>query len=89
MNRVWMAGIVAVVNSNTDQDYRWKSAIKSFQPTMRRHFPGDGLSNFRPLATVAGTDLGGLVGGCTGDVRTHQADESIRRVMFMNCWGQS
>ncbi|GMH11051.1 hypothetical protein Nepgr_012892 [Nepenthes gracilis] len=83
MNHVWVAAGVAVINKRTDQGYRWKSGI------MRRLFSGAGSSDLRPLSSVSGTDLGGIIGGSAGDDRSGQDDESLRRVMFMNCWGQS
>ncbi|XVE66250.1 hypothetical protein DITRI_Ditri08aG0065400 [Diplodiscus trichospermus] len=79
LNRVWMATSVAVVQN---QCQKWKSGVKFLQRGKRRLFDGDS-SDLRPISGMIGSDLTGMVGN-----RDAQADESIRRVMYLNCWGQ-
>ncbi|GKU96567.1 hypothetical protein SLE2022_050780 [Rubroshorea leprosula] len=84
LNRVWMAASVAVVQqSHSDQGHKWKSGVKCVQHGKRRLFGADS-SDLRPISGVIGSDLTGVIGNCES-----QADESIRQVMFLSCWGQS
>ncbi|KAL7607755.1 hypothetical protein Lser_V15G11128 [Lactuca serriola] len=79
VNRVWMAAGVAVVNGHTDQSYKLKSLlINSF-----RHGKKAFTSDLRPLSGLLISDVS------VGDKKTTQSDESLRQVMYFNCWGQS
>ncbi|OMO96412.1 hypothetical protein CCACVL1_04962 [Corchorus capsularis] len=78
-----MATSVAMVKSHSeDQGQKWKSGVKFLQRGQRRLFDAD-ASELRPVSGMIGSDLSGVVGN-----RDAQADESIRRVMYLNCWGQ-
>ncbi|TYG81610.1 hypothetical protein ES288_D01G018700v1 [Gossypium darwinii] len=80
LNRVWMATSMAMVQGHGEnQGQNWKSGIKFLQRGQRRLSDGES-SNLRP---ISGSDLTGVVSN-----RDDQADESIRRVMYLNCWGQ-
>ncbi|XVF01905.1 hypothetical protein REPUB_Repub04eG0129300 [Reevesia pubescens] len=75
LNRVWMVTSVAVVQGHGEnQGQKWKSGVKFLQRGQRRLFCGDS-SDFRPISEMMGNSEA-------------QADESIRRVMYLNCWGQ-
>ncbi|GMJ05537.1 Wound-induced polypeptide 1 [Hibiscus trionum] len=83
LNRVWMATSVAVVQGHGEnQGQKWESGIRFLQRGQRRLFDGE-TSDLRPISCAIGSDLSGMVGNREG-----QADESIRRVMYLNCWGQ-
>ncbi|XVE49840.1 hypothetical protein DITRI_Ditri01bG0114500 [Diplodiscus trichospermus] len=83
LNRVWMATSVAVMQDHGEnQGQKWKSGINFLQRDHRRLFAGDS-SDIRSISRMIGSDLSGMVGN-----RDAQADESIRRVMYLNCWGQ-
>lgn len=86
MNRVWMATSVAVVNGHADGGGKWKSGIRPFQIGKRRLSSSAGDSaDIRPVSGASDPDLGGLVGN--REERRTQADESLRQVMYFNCWG--
>ncbi|XWS54221.1 hypothetical protein CRYUN_Cryun10bG0070800 [Craigia yunnanensis] len=83
LNRVWMATTVAVVQShNENQGQKWKSSFKFLQRGQSRLFNGES-SELRPIYGMIGSDLSGMMGN-----RDAKSDESIRRVMYLNCWGQ-
>lgn len=78
INRVWMAATVAVVQGHTDLGFKMKTALTSLHHTNKRLFSSD---NLRPLSGMIGS-------GVIESVTQPQADESLRRVMYLNCWGQ-
>lgn len=89
LNRVWIAASVAVVQSHTHTDQgKWKSGLRSLQLNRRRLLSSSGgeSAGAWALAGAAGSGLCGLMGSC--EDRLRQADESLQRVMYLNCWGQ-
>ncbi|EXB62308.1 hypothetical protein L484_022196 [Morus notabilis] len=84
LNRIWIAASVAVVQGHTDQG-KGKSGLRSLQLN-RRRFSGGESAGLRPLAGAIGTGLFGLIGNC--EDRLRQADDSLQKVMYLNCWGQ-
>ncbi|CAN0914833.1 hypothetical protein LINGRAHAP2_LOCUS28773 [Linum grandiflorum] len=87
LNKVWTAAAVAVAQGHpTEQGTKWRSCLQSLHHGKRQMFSGSGDgSDLRPLAASArvGSDLSSAV-----DDVARQTDESMRRVMYMNCWGQ-
>ena len=88
LNRVWMAASVAVVQSHSDQGHKWKTGFKSLQHGKRKFFSdtGSDASHLRPLSGMIGSDLPGFLGNDDGN--HERPDESLKRVMYLNCWGQ-
>ncbi|KAL0327902.1 UNVERIFIED_CONTAM: hypothetical protein Scaly_2222800 [Sesamum calycinum] len=93
VNRLWMATSVAVVNSHSDQGQKLKSALKSLNHGKKHFFPGNirghgpDAESLRPFSAIMKPELGGfLIGG--GDEQMKPAEESLRQVMYFNCWGQ-
>ncbi|CAI0550117.1 unnamed protein product [Linum tenue] len=83
LNRVWMAATVAVVQGpHADQGTKWKSGLQSLHHGKRRFFSGSGdAADLRPLSSAVVSDRAGVAG-------SRDADEGVRRVMYLNCWGQ-
>ena len=83
-----MATSVAMVNGHADQGCKLKAGVRPFQIGKRRlSSSGTESPEIRPVSGAADRDLGGLVGN--REERRTQADESLRQVMYFNCWGQS
>ncbi|KAG2712353.1 hypothetical protein I3843_04G112300 [Carya illinoinensis] len=88
LNRVWMAASVAVVQGHADQGHKLKSGANSLQLGRRKFFSGNNdSSDLRPLSGMVGSDLDGFLGSSDIEDRKRQAEESLRRVMYFNCWG--
>ena len=75
-SRVWMAAGVAVVNGHTEQGCKLRSLVNSF-----RH--GLNVSDLRPFSSLLRSNVS------VGDVKPTKSDDSLKQVMYMNCWGQS
>ncbi|KAI3502170.1 hypothetical protein L1887_30202 [Cichorium endivia] len=88
--RVCMAAGVAAVNGHTDQGYKMKSAINSFRHGKKAFASSAGVdpSDLRPAAGFLGSNVNeGIVGG--ENRKSTQSDDSLRQVMYYNCWGPS
>ncbi|KAK7290928.1 hypothetical protein RIF29_05720 [Crotalaria pallida] len=91
LNRVWMAATVAVAQGHTDAGgHKWKTALNSIHQNRSRLFStGAGLSDLRPLSGVIGSDVAGALTENGSKKRSvEEADESLRKVMYLSCWGQ-
>ncbi|GJY29528.1 serine/threonine-protein kinase [Tanacetum coccineum] len=84
LTRVWMAAGVAVVNGHTDQGCKLKSLVKSIRQSKKAFTLSNGAdsSYLRPFSSFNESRVTG------GDKKT-QADDSLRQVMYLSCWGPS
>ncbi|CAL5200439.1 unnamed protein product [Lathyrus oleraceus] len=85
LNRVWMATTVAVAQGHTDPGHKCKKALGSIHQNRTRLFSVGGLSNLRPLASVLVSEV---PVSSEAEKRQRQTDDSLQKVMYMNCWGQ-
>ncbi|KAJ7948246.1 Wound-responsive family protein [Quillaja saponaria] len=88
LNRAWVAASVAVVHGHTDQGHKWKSGLNSLKQNRRRLLFTGETRDLRPISSMSGSDFTGVLGNCDGEERRRQADDSLRKVMYLNCWGQ-
>nr|DAD20771.1 TPA_asm: hypothetical protein HUJ06_022234 [Nelumbo nucifera] len=89
-SKVWMAAVVAVVQGHADQGFKWNSGLRSLHCAKKSLSSGANSTGFRPLSGLGGSDLGHFLSGSSiGDERRKLADESLQKVMYLSCWGQS
>nr|GEX98761.1 hypothetical protein [Tanacetum cinerariifolium] len=81
INRVWMAAGVAVVNGHTDKGHKLRSLVNSFRYG-KKTYTSSASFDLRPIFGNKG-----ILGG--DNMKTTQADDSIRQVMYLNSWGQN
>ncbi|EYU26100.1 hypothetical protein ABFS82_08G111800 [Erythranthe guttata] len=88
MSRLWMATSVALVNCHSDQG---GLKLKFIDHVGRRYFFSGrsipGVAELRWCSAVLNSDLRGFLGG-DQKKKKQAADESVRQVMYLNCWAQ-
>ncbi|XP_073273341.1 uncharacterized protein [Primulina huaijiensis] len=87
MNRVWMAASVAIVNTQPDQGQKLKSGLQTLNHGKKHFFHvGGEAADIRPFSGILNCESVAFRGE---DMWRKQSEESLRQVMYLNCWGQS
>ncbi|CAN0896907.1 hypothetical protein LINGRAHAP2_LOCUS18789 [Linum grandiflorum] len=83
-SRAWTAAVaVGAVEALKDQGFcRWNHAIRSIHQLSKNKIRSSSeAADLRPIT-------GAAIGSDRVDDGVRQSDESLRRVMYLNCWGQ-
>jgi len=81
-----MAATVAVAQGHTEPIHNCKSALATIHQNRTRLFSAGGaLSALLPLSSVVVSDA---TVSSKVEEKLRQTDDSLQKVMYMNCWGQ-
>lgn len=87
LNRVWMAATVAVAQGHTDPIHKCKSALATIHQNRTRLFSAGGaLLAIFPVSSIVVSEA--TVISSEAKEKLRQTDDSLQKVMYMNCWGQ-
>ncbi|XVF25916.1 hypothetical protein REPUB_Repub13aG0255300 [Reevesia pubescens] len=78
LSRVCMAASVAAVEGHIDCSSKWNSSLRPINATKRMYFSAASSSQERLYSS-----------GKTEKDDRNQTEESLQRVMYLNCWTQS
>jgi hypothetical protein len=85
LNRVWMAATVAVAQSHADPSNKCKTVLKSINQNRTRLFSVGALLVLRPLSGVLASDV---TASSEKEEKLKRTNDSLQKVMYINCWGQ-
>ncbi|TYJ34568.1 hypothetical protein E1A91_A05G177800v1 [Gossypium mustelinum] len=78
LSRVCMAASVAAVEGRRDCSSKWSSSLQPINASKGNHFP-----------TAASSDDRQYIKTKSNENNKNQSEESLQRVMYLNCWTQS
>ncbi|KAI3787358.1 hypothetical protein L1987_41778 [Smallanthus sonchifolius] len=82
VSRVWMAAGIAVVNEHSDQGYKLRSLFRHGKKVFTSS-TGVEPGGLRSLSALSRSNVD------VGARKTTHSDDSLRQVMYLNCWGPS
>jgi hypothetical protein len=84
-NRVWMAATVAMAQSHTDPGHKCKLVLKSIHQNRTHLFSAGALLALRPLSGAIASEV-----KVSSEIeeRLKRTNDSLQKVMYINCWGQ-
>ena len=79
--KAWIvAASIGAVEAFKDQGFcRWNHAIRSLN-----QYPKNNIRSFSQAKTLSSS---AIVSSKIRDEKTKQAEESLRKVMYLSCWG--
>ncbi|EOX99300.1 Wound-responsive family protein, putative [Theobroma cacao] len=81
-NRAWVAASIAAVEGLKDQGFcRWNYTMRSLHHHAKNHVRS--ISQTKKLSSSSSA----MVSSKGIDEKTKQAEESLRKVMYLSCWG--
>ncbi|CAN0896906.1 hypothetical protein LINGRAHAP2_LOCUS18789 [Linum grandiflorum] len=85
-SRAWTAAVaVGAVEALKDQGFcRWNHAIRSIHQLSKNKIRSSSSAARQLRRPITGA----AIGSDRVDDGVRQSDESLRRVMYLNCWGQ-
>ncbi|KAF3774939.1 hypothetical protein EJ110_NYTH51783 [Nymphaea thermarum] len=88
MNKaVIAAGMVAAVHGLKDQGIRFNSVFRVLHQNARRNYASSTQVKRVSSATIDSSPSSSLLQRRVGDERSKEAEESLRKVMYLSCWG--
>ncbi|KAK6157213.1 hypothetical protein DH2020_011461 [Rehmannia glutinosa] len=86
-SKAWIvAASVGAVEALKDQGFcRWNYAIRSIHHNARNRV----IRSFSQAKQKLNSNHKGFIGSGGGDEKRRQSEDSLRQVMYLNCWGQS
>ncbi|PNY01360.1 hypothetical protein L195_g024652 [Trifolium pratense] len=85
LNRIWMAATVAVAQSHSDPGHKCKIVLKSINQNRTRLFSAGALLVLRPISCVVASNV---TVSSEAEERLRRTNDSLQKVMYINCWGQ-
>ncbi|XP_021293272.1 uncharacterized protein LOC110423375 [Herrania umbratica] len=81
-SRAWVAASIAAVEALKDQGFcRWNYTMRSLHHHAKNHVRS--ISQTKKLSSSSSV----MVSSKGIDEKTQQAEESLRKVMYLSCWG--
>ncbi|CAN6453333.1 unnamed protein product [Victoria cruziana] len=88
MNRaVIAAGVTATVQGLKDQGIRFNSVLRVLHQNARRNYASSMQLKRASSSTIDSSPSSSLLRRRVGEERSEGSEESLRKVMYLSCWG--
>ncbi|CAN6453335.1 unnamed protein product [Victoria cruziana] len=81
------AGATAAVHGLKDQGIRFNSVMRVLHQNVRRNYASSTQLKKVSSSTIDSSPSSSLLQRRVGDERSKEAEESLRKVMYLSCWG--